>query len=77
MHFQTISDFISYLDDWKKKYPNSKFRLAPQTHLGLRVSLQNTLDLLKYLHEECNFEYLMTRRLNQDALEVQYILINY
>ncbi|KAK3915282.1 Transposable element P transposase [Frankliniella fusca] len=37
--------------------------------LGLTVTVRATLELVKYLTEEVGFKFLMTRRLNQDALE--------
>ena len=38
--------------------------------LGLVVSIKNALSLIKYLAAAHNYLYLMTRRLNQDSLEV-------
>ena len=67
-------EFIQFLEDWKKATPKgASQRLTHQTHLGLIVSLKGTLQLVDFLTAECGFEYLMTRRINQDSLEVGVI----
>lgn len=74
---QEIEDFLLYLEEWENMYPvegRKKTRpgfLTWSTLVGLKVSLKGTLELLKYVTEECNFRYLMTARLNQDNLEVR------
>ncbi|XP_074095300.1 uncharacterized protein LOC141524981 isoform X1 [Cotesia typhae] len=45
------------------------FAITPSTLTGLKITLQATLELSEFLQKECNFEYLMTSRLNQDQLE--------
>lgn len=37
------------------------------------MTLGATLEILDTLEKEANFEYLMTSRLTQDPLEVQYL----
>lgn len=69
--FQTILEFIDFLLEWKSKIKNADLRLAHQTQTGLIVTLKGTIDLVEYLSTEVGYEYLMTRRLNQDALEVR------
>ena len=39
------------------------------TDIGLLVSLQSALELTEYLRK-LGFQYVMTKRFNQDALEV-------
>ncbi|KAK3913536.1 Transposable element P transposase [Frankliniella fusca] len=45
--------------------------ITKSTYLGFRVTVNTALDLIKYLHDNFNYQYLMTRRLNQDALEMR------
>lgn len=42
---------------------------------GLTVTLQLTIDLSKYLIENCGFEYVLTGKMCQDPLEVRNIII--
>ncbi|KAK3932004.1 Transposable element P transposase [Frankliniella fusca] len=42
---------------------------SDSTDIGLIVSLKGTLELVKFLIEKCEFKFVMTARLNQDALE--------
>jgi hypothetical protein len=70
-----LKSFLLWLDFWDEiKIPGQK-HLSDSTRKGLRVTITATLNLLDYLVSQHNFKYLMTDRLNQDALEVkgQYI----
>jgi len=49
--------------------------LTISTAQGLRVTLQLTNDLSKYLIENCGFEYVLTSKMCQDPLEVRNIII--
>jgi len=40
------------------------------TFIGLYVTVESTLSLTEYLAKDPHYCYLLTRRLNQDALEV-------
>ncbi|KAK3929706.1 Transposable element P transposase, partial [Frankliniella fusca] len=62
----------------KGKRPREKSRdalrqedyiFSDSTDIGLIVTLKGTLELVKFLVEKCNFQFVMTARLNQDALE--------
>lgn len=44
--------------------------LTSGTAQGLRLSLQSTMDLCRYLIDNCGFKYLLTGKVNQDNLEV-------
>lgn len=44
--------------------------ITTSTWVGLVVSIKNALSLVTYLDKSCNYLYLMTRRINQDSLEV-------
>jgi len=66
--FQVIADFISYLEEWGGEKENA--RLSTQTHRALLISLKAVLDLVVFLQTQ-GFEYLMTKHVNQDPLEVK------
>lgn len=51
-------------------YPDE---ITTSAWLGLVVSVKNALSLITFLAKEHKYLYLMTRRLNQDALEVRWI----
>lgn len=69
--FQFVEEFLEYLKQWENSGVRRDFRLSSQTAFGMRVSLTAALELADYLGSpEIGFKYLMTRRLNQDALEV-------
>lgn len=53
----------------RKKQIENRF-LSHSTAEGLRVTLKSTIELSKYLLESCNFKYVLTRKFNQDCLEV-------
>lgn len=44
--------------------------LTQSTADGLRVTIKSTLELSKYLLEQCEFKYILTCKMNQDRLEV-------
>lgn len=51
--------------------------LTQNTAEGLRVTLKSTIELSKYLLEQCGFKYILTCKMNQDRLEViGYIITN-
>lgn len=67
---------ISYsiLKEWKQISDSRNYKFIPElTYYGLLVSLQATLEVCNYLVTNCGFKYLLTARLNKDALEVSYI----
>jgi len=49
-----------------------KDELTSSTFLGLWVTVQTALDLVKFLSEKSSYHYLLTRRINLDALEVSF-----
>lgn len=51
------------------------FAITPSTLTGLKISLGATLELIDFLHNECNYDYLMTILLTQDALEVNILYL--
>ena len=57
----------------RKKREKSTF-LSQSTYVGLDVTLRTTLEVMTFLTEKRGYKYLMTARLNQDALEVFWTL---
>ena len=47
-----------------------KLFLSQSTGEGLRVTLHSVIGLAKELLTNCNFKFVLTRKLNQDCLEV-------
>jgi len=52
-----------------RKKNNYNF-LTDSTYFGLKVLLKATLEIFDYLELSCDYQFLMTARLNQDNLEV-------
>lgn len=73
---QILECSLKFLHDWEEAFTkgliSEKEILSKGTLEGLRVTLQSTIQLSKYLLEECNFNYVLTSKFNQDALEVSY-----
>lgn len=68
---QAISDFQEYLEEWHDKALENDWKfLSPGTYQGFQLTLKSTIEITMYLTENCGYKYLMTSRLNQDALEV-------
>lgn len=44
--------------------------MSDNTYVGFLVTLTTTIEVMKFLTEKCGYTFLMTARLNQDALEV-------
>lgn len=60
--------FRSRVADIKRR---RMYVFSDSTDIGLKVTLENTKKLLEFLcTEQIGYKYLMTCRLNQDALEV-------
>jgi len=62
---------LEYLYNWKQLITNPNDFLTIQTYKGLVVTLKGTLELVKHICDEVGYKYFMTRRINQDALEVK------
>jgi hypothetical protein len=65
---RVLEDFLTYLDLWECCAEPNYF-LTRSTALGLRATINTTLDLLKYCTTVLGFKHLMTTRINQDPLE--------
>lgn len=44
-----------------------------ETIEGLKVTIATTLDIIEYLVNQLNFQYVLTAKLNQDCLEVRLL----
>lgn len=74
-HYKVIVDFRVFLMDWRSIVGSENKKLpfmSDSTYDGFLVTLQTTVDVMDFLSEKCGYTYLMTTRLNQDALEVKY-----
>lgn len=61
---------MAYLHDWgNEAKANNYFFLSENTYHGLIVTLKATLGVMNFLCDNYGYEYLMTAKLNQDALE--------
>lgn len=70
---------MNWLNSWEANITNGHILpeefLTQSTAEGLRVTITSTIELTKYLLDECNFSYVLTAKMNQDNLEVNiYIL---
>ncbi|KAE9522727.1 hypothetical protein AGLY_016874 [Aphis glycines] len=61
-------EFIDFLITWQI-CTNKQNQFTIQTQTGLLISLKGALELAEYLCYKVGYSYLMTRRINQDALE--------
>ncbi|KAE8737771.1 hypothetical protein FOCC_FOCC016761 [Frankliniella occidentalis] len=66
---QVINQFLNYLVKWAAMPGKQAAKLAHQTQYGLYVTLTSALEMSDYLINTHDFSYVMTRRMNQDAIE--------
>lgn len=73
---KVIVDFRLYLQNWNNVAKEKEYRfISNSTYTGFLVTLQTTIDVMDFLSEKCGYSYLMTARLNQDALEAFFGMI--
>jgi len=76
-----LSEAIVWLDEWEsnvsKGLIEEKYFLTRQTYEELRITIQSTIDIVKYLLYECDLKYVLTAKCNQDNLEVLYVILMY
>lgn len=74
--FKILEDSLRWLNEWQSAVVERNITaeefLTVETSRGLRISLQSTMDLCRYLIDKFDFKYLLTGKLNQDNLEVIY-----
>ncbi|XP_046407616.1 uncharacterized protein LOC124172243 [Ischnura elegans] len=69
-HWRAIEEFLDYLEEWQLEAGRNEYHfLSGNTYLGLKITLKATMEIHDFLAANCGYEYLMTARLNQDALE--------
>lgn len=67
---QILKNFRNYLDVWEKQANENGYRYLPaNTSYGLKVTINATLEILEFLTLDEDYKFLLTSRLNQDALE--------
>ncbi|KAE8739209.1 hypothetical protein FOCC_FOCC015300 [Frankliniella occidentalis] len=72
---EALTDFLAYLKKWETSGVLRDKRLTASAAYGLRVTVKTALHLSLYLIQDHGYEYFMTRRINQDALEHFFGLI--
>lgn len=66
-------NFREYMQQWQNlTKANDYVFLSNNTSLGFQVTLRSTIEVMNYLTDKCGYKFLMTARLNQDALEVRF-----
>lgn len=67
---QILKNSRNYLEEWERQAQLNGYRFLPlRTSYGLKVTLNVTCEILEFLILDHDYKYLMTSRLNQDALE--------
>lgn len=74
-----MATMLDYIDCWEQNLLEGKIKeeefLTSNTAEGLRVTISSTIELSKYLLNDCGFHYILTNKMNQDTLEVNYTTI--
>ena len=69
-----MQESLKWLNDWEKAKINGDIQenefLTSVTACGLRLSINSTMDLCKYMNDKYGFKYLLTGKVNQENLEV-------
>lgn len=69
-----------WLDNWEQRVLEKLIKpnqfLTNNTAEGLRVTLTSSMQICCYMQEKYNMSYILTGKINQDSLEVMYILYN-
>lgn len=75
LYFKVLRTSLKWLNEWELNWDNNLIRedqfLTHNTADGLRMTIASTLDIVEYLHEGCDFSYVLTGKMNQDCLEVR------
>lgn len=63
--------FRDFMLLWETEVKEKGFKfMSDNTCLGYHVSFRATIEVCDFLVSQCHYSFLMTSRLNQDALEV-------
>jgi len=75
---KVLKTTLIWLDDWETNFINGKITsnefLTKSTSEGLRVSIKLTIELSNYLLDEVKLKYVLTNRMNQDRIEVIFLI---
>ncbi|XP_043267642.1 uncharacterized protein [Venturia canescens] len=73
---KAIIEFDAFLREWDSNTTSKEMPISASTIFGFKVTLGATLEILEVLHKEDGlFQFLMTARLNQDALERHFGMV--
>uniref|UniRef100_A0A2S2NYW9 Transposable element P transposase n=1 Tax=Schizaphis graminum TaxID=13262 RepID=A0A2S2NYW9_SCHGA len=71
--FDVLEDTYAWLNSWencvKNKLISEDEYLTKNTSDGLRVTIKSTIELSKYLINDCGYSYVLSSKMNQDRLE--------
>lgn len=74
---QILQNTLKWLNEWEQRVINGrikpKYFLTNNTAEGLRVTLTSTIEICTYLKDKYSTRYILTGKINQDALEVRKI----
>lgn len=78
MFIKVLKTTLIWLDEWETNFINGKITsnefLIKSTSDGLRISIKSTIELSKYLLDEVKLKYNLTNRMNQDRIEVIFLI---
>lgn len=64
-------NFRDYMQEWVDlTKANDYVFLSNNTSSGFQTTLRSVIEVMNFLTDKCGYQFLMTARLNQDALEV-------
>ncbi|KAL5239019.1 hypothetical protein ACI65C_006429 [Semiaphis heraclei] len=70
--YKILQESLLWLNNWELKFETGEVQqdqfLSDNTAEGLRVTLNSTIEIIKYLIEEFNFSYILTGKVTQDNL---------
>lgn len=72
---QVLQSTLKWLDSWEQRVLEKLIKpdhfLTNNTAEGLRVTLTSSMQICSYLKEKYDMHYVLTGKINQDALEVK------
>lgn len=78
---KVLENTLKWLNDWEDQVTEQNISkeefLSQSTADGLRVSIISTIELSKYLLEQCKFKYVLSSKFNQDKIEVTIIFMHF
>lgn len=77
---KVLENTLKWLNDWEDQV--TKQNISKEEFLsqliadGLHVTIISTIELSKYLLEQCKFKYVLSSKFNQDKIEVKILFIH-